>query len=124
MSKRNYYELSGVDSAPEIVCVCDHTGCVVLLGKNFAMLIFVCFVFFSLLLKISLHKEVSVLLLSANIYLHKPRKKTLCSWLRGPRMNEGFFLQGRMFLLRKIMFFGGAAHPEQKFGRIFLSTIL
>lgn len=39
MSKSSCYQLSGVDSVPEIVSSCDHTGCVVLLEKNFAMFV-------------------------------------------------------------------------------------
>lgn len=39
MSKSSCYQLSGVDSGPEIVSSCDHTGCVVLLEKNFAMFV-------------------------------------------------------------------------------------
>lgn len=43
MSKSSCYQLSGVDSVPEIVSSCDHTGCVVLLEKNFAMFVLVSF---------------------------------------------------------------------------------
>lgn len=38
MSKSSY-QLSGVDSVPEIVSSCDHTSRVVLREKNFAMFV-------------------------------------------------------------------------------------
>lgn len=61
MSKKSCYWLSGIVAVPDIICIYDHTGLNVLLGKNFA-------IFFFYLKFHSASKSLYVLILSTNIY--------------------------------------------------------